>query len=199
MNISDKYRCIFIHIPKVAGTSIKEALEMPGSGHQPWAFFRENFPEKWHSYESFTVVRNPWDRIVSSYTYARMEKSYWHDKVSAPHPDYELLKDMEFGDFCEVLAGQRHLLKHESWHPQHFWVAGVHEGKTVLMVKNVLKCETLDEDFRRFCKKLGIPALELSLTNTSDHDDYQSYYVDSTRKIIESLYADEIALFGYSF
>lgn len=39
MNISDKYRYIFLHIPKAAATSIKEALELPGSGHLPWQYY----------------------------------------------------------------------------------------------------------------------------------------------------------------
>jgi hypothetical protein len=199
MNISDKYRCIFIHIPKTAGTSIKELLGMPGSGHPPWQFFYNNFPDKWHSYVKFTVVRNPWERTVSSYTYARMERSYWHDSRTAPHPDYELLKSASFREFCDILLHKRELLKHESWHPQHFWIAGKSNNETVLMVPNILRCETLERDFSGLCRKLGISPVSLPRINVSDHRDYRNYYDDRTRDIIGRVYADEIRLLGYSF
>jgi len=199
MNISDKYKCIFIHIPKVAGTSIKQVLEMPGSGHSPWQFYANNFPDKWSTYQVFTVVRNPWDRMVSAYTYARMEKSFWHDSRTAPHPDYEVIKKSTFAEFCEILANRRELLKHESWHPQCYWIAGKRNEEVVLVVPNILRCETLDHDFAVLCEKLGIPSVSLPYTNASGHGHYRDFYDDTTLDLVAQVYAQDIRLFDYSF
>jgi len=199
MNISDKNKCIFIHIPKVAGTSIKQVLGMPGSGHYPWQFYSQNFPDKWNSYRSFTVVRNPWDRLVSAFSYACMETSVWHDSVTAPHPDYNLLKGKAFSEFCEILANHREQLSHESWHPQYIWIAGTQAGKIVLAVDEVLHCESLDVEFPALCTSLGIDNAGLPRINTSGHGDYREYYDSRTIAMVERLYADDIRLFNYTF
>lgn len=199
INISDKHQCIFIHIPKVAGTSVKEVLELPGQGHPPWFYFAEQYPEKWRSYLKFTIVRNPWDRIISSYSYARMETSYWHNSKTVKHPDYDLLKNKSFDDFCEVLYSKRDLLKHESWRPQCDWLVGMHQGRKVLTVELVLKFENLTDDFSDLCKRLGIANTALPFINPSPHKNYREYYDKRTIWIIEQVFAQDIAAFGYTF
>jgi chondroitin 4-sulfotransferase 11 len=199
MNISSEYKCIFVHIPKVAGTSVKQVLGMPGSGHFPWQFYANNFSDEWHSYLIFSVVRNPWDRTVSAYTYARMEKSFWHDSRTAPHPDYEVLKNATFAECCEILVNRRELLKHESWFPQYSWIAGKRNEEIVLVVPNILRCETLDHDFAGLCAKLGTPPIGLPRINASGHGNYRDYYDDTTREQVAQVYAEDIRLFDYGF
>lgn len=201
MNISDKYKCIFIHIPRAAGTSIKEALELQGRGHLPWQYYYLVYPDQWNSYTKFTVVRNPWDRVVSAYHYAKMEKSYWHDNLNriAPHPDYELLSKRTFSECCEILKNRRNLLKHESWHPQHLWVAKTENGNNSLMVDFVLRYENLENDFKVLCEKLEIKNIYLPRVNPSNHGNYRICYTEETKEIIGNLYKKDTELFKYEF
>jgi len=201
INISDKYRCIFIHIPRAAGTSIKEALELPGRGHLPWQYYYLVYPEQWGSYLKFTVVRNPYERVVSAYAYARMDKSYWHDNLGqeTPHPDYELLSQKSFSECCEILRDNRELLKHEAWRQQHAWVAKKDNGSYALMVDLVLRHENLENDFRTLCEKLGVQDIQLPHINPSPREEYRSYYNEETKRIIEEAYAADIELFKYEF
>ena len=199
MNISDEFRCIFIHIPKAAGTSIKEAMSLSGQGHPPWQYFAENYPEKWRNYQKFTIIRNPWDRVVSAYSYAKLKESYWHNEKVGLHPDYEILKDKSFSQCCQILQQERHLLSHESWHPQHLWITNTVAEKPAFVVNTILRCETLDSDFEKFCRTLGAGALKLPHTNKSRHAPYKKYYNTKTRKIIAKLYRMDIELFGYRF
>jgi len=201
LNISDRHKCIFIHIPRAAGTSIKEALELPGRGHLPWQYYYLVYPEQWDSYSKFTVVRNPWDRVVSAYNYAKMGKSYLDDNINplAPHPDYELLSQKTFAECCEILKNRRILLKHEAWHPQYIWVVKTENGNNSLVVDFVLRHERLDNDFRVLCEKLQINNINLPRVNPSKHENYRACYTEETKKIIEELYSTDIRLFKYDF
>lgn len=199
MNISDKYRCIFIHIPKAAGTSVKQALQLPGQGHPPWVYFASNYPRRWQQYLKFTIVRNPWDRVVSAYSYAKMANSYWHNPETFPHPDHEVLKGSNFTQCCEMLLRHRDQLRHESWHPQYAWLLARQGDKEVLAVDRILRFETLDSDFLDLCKTLNVKANKLSEINPSKRSHYTDYYDDHTRSIIAEVYAKDIALFGYEF
>ena len=84
----NKHRLIFIHIPKTGGTSVEEyfGIRWPLDGtilrsHDIHTFdginyFPQHFtsdiikkhdPEKWSKYKKFTIVRNPYTKILSEY------------------------------------------------------------------------------------------------------------------------------------
>lgn len=199
INSSDRYQCIFIHVPKCAGTSVKQALNLPGRGHPSWHWFATNSPDKWNSYLKFTIVRNPWDRFVSAYVYATMKESYWHGEHAGLHPDYPLLSQKSFVECCRLAQQQRQLLQHESWYPQYLWLTQSTNGQIRLMVDLVLRYENLGEDFRTLCQRLGLPPVDLPHVNVSPHGGYRDYYDDETRAIVAGLYAADISLFGYQF
>ena len=79
MVVSHEYKCIFIHIPRTSGTSIEKTLfEKNTASRNPnyWKKYkhfkasqvREHVGEDvWNSYFKFSMVRNPWDRVVSRY------------------------------------------------------------------------------------------------------------------------------------
>ncbi len=64
-----KHKAIFIHIPKVAGTSIANALFGESVGHRPLRRHVAFCPELVEEYFKFTFVRNPYDRLFSAYNY----------------------------------------------------------------------------------------------------------------------------------
>jgi len=201
INISEQFRCVFIHTPRAAGTSIKEVLGLQGRGHLPWQYYCLVYPQEWNSFTKFTVVRNPWDRVVSSYTYARMKKSHWHDNVNQVnlHPDYAFLHDKTFSECCQVLKQRKNLLKHESWRPQYQWMAKQDNGTYRVMVDYVLRFENLENDFTELCERLGIRNLHLDRINKSDREQYRRYYSPETREIIADVYSKDIEMFNYDF
>lgn len=204
-NISDEHKCIFVHIPKAAGSSIKVALGLRGSGHPFWTQYAERHPKRWNEYFTFTVVRNPWDRAVSAFAYARMETSFWHDARLLPHPDYEMLKGMNFKEFCLFIRKNEHafrsgkLLRHESWSPQYLWVAREHDRKIETIVKRVLRYESLDEHFPMLMTELSIRGVQMPHVNKSKRGSYRDYYDEESKQIIADLYEVDIKLFGYDF
>ena len=158
--ISHKDKFIFIHIPKCGGTSIErfflsqygisndwtreyplEALPMKvraefniGFKQSQHMSLRDFTLKKQEEYFSFTFVRNPWDRIMSSYLYSKRLgyeftfKSFFNSPVFESHckpQSYFINKNIDFigkfedlqGDFdlvCENLGIESKQLPHEN-------------------------------------------------------------------------------------
>ena len=74
--ISHKYKCIFIHIPKCAGTSVETAFEGSG-GVEKLLRCRTLFEtaEKYPNYFRFTVVRDPLTRAASAWGHSQLLRS----------------------------------------------------------------------------------------------------------------------------
>jgi hypothetical protein len=68
----NKYQ--FIHVPKCAGTSIAKSLELPDPGHFTYKQMK-NYGVTSEEFLNFAVVRNPLDRIVSTFKYAKEAQS----------------------------------------------------------------------------------------------------------------------------
>lgn len=80
MIISDKYKCIFIRIPKTGSTTIENLLidadpeclssdnSIPPYGHHGWPDVREMAGDRWDSYFKFVFVRNPYAWFLSNYS-----------------------------------------------------------------------------------------------------------------------------------
>jgi hypothetical protein len=163
----------------------------------------------------FAFVRNPWDRFVSSYTYLKAQPD-----TEPGRPFNELIKPFRtFKDFvmnidgphvkntlgviaksrgdsfsrCQRLA-TTNLFDHFA--PQYLFIKDRHETEVLDFVG---KFENLQKDFNVVCKKIGVPACTLPLTNTSNHKPYQAYYDDESRRVIEQEYNRDIKELGYSY
>src|SRR5262245_8557544 len=65
-------RLIFIHVPRVAGTSVVHALyETDRIRHHSARSLRAMDPDFFAATESFAVVRDPFDRFASAYSFVR--------------------------------------------------------------------------------------------------------------------------------
>ncbi len=201
LNVSHAHRCIFIHVPKAAGTSIKKVFGMDDSGGHPgWHWYAEKYPDVWSSYTSFAVVRNPWDRFVSSFRHAQMKNSYWHDEEQGLHSDYDVLANKTLDDCLHMLCNERERLRHPAWRAQTTWLVDLKGPERKIMVDHILRYEQLDADFARLCEMLGMPPQTLLTINRSKRSrDYRQYFNDQTRRLVELAYAADVATFGYSF
>lgn len=196
MPVSDKNKLIFIHIPKNAGTSITESLDMNSDiGHHLWQHYKMRYPNKWNHYKKFCITRNPWDRVVSCYEYAKLENSYWHSSngksKEGKHPDYDLLVNMSFTECVKILKNKPHLLRHHGWSNQHKYV--IQNGK--LMVDFVLSLENMDEGI----KNLGYDPKLITHVNKSNNKKYKTYYTEETKNIVNEVYKKDIEYFNYSY
>lgn len=167
------------------------------AGHVAWNYYRTIYPYRWYRYWKFAVVRNPWDRVVSNYLYARMPRSFWHSPdgttVYSMHPDYETLRDASFKSCVELIP----TLKHPGWEPQSNWICGP-TGKCMMDI--LCRYEQLAQDFAQLCSKIGVKR-DLPVLNASENKPttWQDFYDEKTAAAVKQLYAADIANFGYAF
>ncbi len=97
MTINHEKKLIFIHIPKNAGTSIIKAMGVENlCMDKTIEQYKEHYGDYWNEYKKFTVVREPIDRFISAYKFARMNESGWFsatgeegfEKQRDPHIDH---------------------------------------------------------------------------------------------------------------
>ena len=192
MPISDKHKVIFIHIPKNAGTSIVEAMEMYDEGHHKFDYYQKNYPDKWETYTKIAVIRNPLDRTVSNYEYSKLDESYWHSFTNkapyGPHPDYEMLKDIDFFKCVNLLYEDRSLFKHQGWDFQYPYVIN---SKKEFAVDYLIKYENIEEELKKLFN------IELKKINQSNHKNYKDYYNENLIEKIYQIYKKDFKTFNF--
>lgn len=132
-----------------------------------------------NEYFKFSFMRNPWDRRVSQYEYAKkragITNSDWANKVAS----------MSFPEFITELNDL-----------QLNWVSN---KKNNIAVDFLGSGENLQQEFNQVCEKIGIPHIELPHKNKTEHKHYTEYYNEETKRIIKSNCVKDIKYFGYEF
>lgn len=215
MIISYGRRFIFVHIPKTGGTALATALEARAQkddiliGDTPKARARKgrlagvkSAGRLWkHStladiaglvtdaetadFFTLTLVRNPWDRMVSYY--------HWLRAQSFAHPAVGLAKAKDFSGFLNHPQTQTNL---QLWP----YAAYMRDGAGVERCTLFARLEHLDADIAPFEAHLGFRVMPLAQVNASGRDsDWRGYYSDADAALISDLAAEDIARFGYGF
>jgi hypothetical protein len=214
MIISRGRAYVFVHIPKTGGTSVALALEARAMkddmmlGDTPKAKKRRRRLKDantkgrlWkHSTLSdidglvsvpdisemftFALVRNPWDRAVSYYTWLRAQKF--------DHPAVHMARAMSFDAF---VADGRTLESFRATPARHYMTCA--DG--VERCNSYIRLESFEQDAGPLVAHLGFP-LHISVHNRSARQaDYRRYYNDKTAGLLAQSCAEDIARFGYCF
>ena len=141
---------------------------------------------------SFALVRNPWDRVVSSYHYLRAGGINPGDRADATR---YVVQYKNFRTFVLEAFEDSEILKQIHFRPQYEWLS----DEDVLIVDQVGKFEKLQLGFSRWFKSLGLPDYRLPHVNKSAHKPYKDYYSEDTIAAIRKVYAKDIELFSYRF
>lgn len=203
--ICHERKFIFVHIPKTAGSSVSEALGLTWQNHKDLARYRKELEAKVFSdYFKFTIVRNPWERLLSDYNFQRRKSGhkcsrlYLYDE-NGRRRCFEKWMTNIFNDphGCEARqwGGSVSAAIHR-WSPQTDWISI--DGAP--NVDYVARIENIDHDFQHICERIGTPAhRRLPKCKKKFHWHYSHYYDASTRDLVAAYYAKDIAAFGYTF
>ena len=196
MILSPKYKFMFLHIPKSAGTTIRSILKTKDKkikeifGHPTFSEIQTKYDVS--NYYKFTFTRNPWDRFVSTFFY--LKKNNKNEKLL--NEARKKVCNYSFASFVKEL----HLEKNQF--SKHYFIhfrPQIHFLESMDNIDFIGRFENIQEDFDVVCDKIGISHQELPHFNRVKHKHYTEYYDDETRQIVAKMYAKDIEYFGYEF
>lgn len=195
--ILDELRAFFVHLPRTGGTSVEQVLrpltaKEPIFGHTTAVEFQMIYPQQWQDYYSFAFVRNPWDRLASTFFYVQRSHrhSFFVKNFVLPHGDNlsafvkAVLKDSPTAVFMM-----------EHFRPQFTYVCNPDRS---IAVDFVGRFEKINEDWKIIAKELGIDS-PLPHTNHSTRRHYSEHFDGEAAAIVADTYREDIELFGYEF
>lgn len=205
---------IFVHIPKNAGMTVRRGLAqqilvgndkhlisadyvrrvrqtMSGYGHHhglEHARWRDYDVALRESHRAFAIIRNPWSRVVSRWTYAE-------NAIKTKRGHFHLLTPMTFQEFLE----ERHRWGGEPY----FWhraVAGWYPQRDYVTDETgTIRCDLLrfgTDDLERYFE-LTSPLRRRNVSNFGR--DYRTFYGPAEFDIVADWYKADIELFGFTF
>ncbi len=207
--ISHEHKFIFVHVPKSGGTSVENELALSGPRHNTALQYREHFPEIWERYLSFAFVRNPWDRVLSYYTFRRQVRQL-EAEASLTFKEWLLrtAENVRAGNHAALNAelapvyGVGTLVENdpEGWRVK--FDNALHmlsDERGNVIVDFVGRFERLQQDFDVVCEKIGVERSVLPVLNKTEHGPYWSYYDEDCRRLVAELFRDDIEYFDYRY
>jgi len=206
--LAKDYKVIYFNTQKNANTTMKtqfvDVLELPKTKHFPEDIhYNYDFPtatqnEITSSYDDFlkfSILRNPWERLVSCYLNKIKQSSRTGDDyILECSPD--LYIGMSFKDFVEVVCDLP-----DSESDYHFC------SQSYLMlypdgyfpINYFCNIENLKEHIEEIKLLTGIPFSRLSNSNSSKNYSYKRYYTSELIEKVRHRYHIDIAFFKYEF
>ena len=183
MFINHTHKFIFIHIPKNAGTSIRNSFDRKGYDkrvvskrypHDSCSIIKSYCGDDvWNTFFKFAIVRNPYDRMVSYY--------HFHNSPQYKYP--ATAQKMSFEEWLNC-GLDSNLKKTQSDY--------LNED-----IDLIGRYESLQDSFDIFCDKINIPTYQLPLWNLSRHEVWQNYYDDETLELVYNIFQEDFIKFNY--
>ncbi|MFW6275226.1 MAG: sulfotransferase family 2 domain-containing protein [bacterium] len=183
--------------------------------HMPPEKIREKIGEKiWNDYLKITIIRNPWDVVVSKYFWQEkyVDKKIAANTFKAHKIKYHLLNSKAYKHILRLL--KKTLLKKAKVVIKksdfQLFVESLSENNDKFYFDSkckpafdfYIRFENLEKDYKKLCQRLGIPFEPLPKTKTKQRKEkkhYSKYYNKKTKKTVEQLFRKQIDYFGYKF
>lgn len=193
MIISHKFRIIFIHIYKNAGSFIRRLLlKLDGNAinytKNPHITAKKAKkiikPHIWKTYRKICVSRNSYDWQVSLYSYMKGIKT---------HHQHNIIKNMNYSNYLK-------------WRKTdlHQQIEFILDNNGNCLIDNIIPFENLNEElkifFKKYCKFIIYPYLPTKKINASKRKkDYREYYTDEDKEYLAKLHKPDIDYFNFTF
>lgn len=213
--ISHEHKCIFIHISKCAGSSIETAFginindnteknnkNLFGWSEEHKLFLQHATPQQllnlnlinksiWNSYYKFIIVRNPWDRAFSDYTWVCREQKIRDSFFNFIH------KQGKFTKILNQRNGSFFRGDHLNNQISYFFLDGEE-----ITFDQVIRFENLEKELPSLAKVVGLnPSTFNQKINVvrKKIDHYSKFYNGKRKKLIEKKYSSDSDFLDYHF
>ena len=177
---------LWFRVPKVGSSSLRIILHEHTEIEKD-AYRLKLTPDAANGRFTFAFVRNPFDRLVST----------WHDKVVQTETDekrhYHSCFDKDFDFFvhfvCERWPNPRDAEAHvraQTWF--------IPDGIDFLG-----RLENFTEDVRHVMQRLGVNNPDIPHLKAWPRPHYSTYYTTETRALMQEYYRVDLERFGYAF
>tara|TARA_Y100000034_G_C6862325_1_gene392612 strand:+ start:452 stop:1426 length:975 start_codon:yes stop_codon:yes gene_type:complete len=145
----------------------------------------------------FSVIRNPYDVLVSYYTFGWPYKKYNSSKkVRKVYKE----KFKTFDDFAKAYCDPNFKWKHSD--NKKFLFFPLFDLAGICRTPYVLRLDMIDSALKVFANRLDFETQRTGRTKSSkppEKQDYRVWYSDKTREIVEEKLKRELDTFGYDF
>ncbi len=190
---------VFIHVPKAAGTSFNEALYGRFIGHP-----RALDIERWaapavRALPRFGVTRNPWDRLVSAWRFARRgagEGETYRAGMWRPER-YRVPEFDSFDRFVKEWLARRDVSRLDGvFQPQSMFLCG---PDLVPLVDQVGRFEDLGPTLDFVERHTGRRPAIARANRSGEGVDHRQFYTPELVRIVGEIYRSDIEAFGHDF
>ncbi|GAA5495204.1 hypothetical protein Rhal01_01379 [Rubritalea halochordaticola] len=223
--ISHKYKCIFIHIPKCAGTSVEQALghigDYKGRDEQDHRSLR--MIEKPVDIQVMLSSKENVGHYLKGVYYKYKAPGNPNNKLVVNHLQYEDYYKFSFvrnpwhraySAYSNVIRDSFHMKKYQVdeditfrdflkrfmgvgfLREQLYWLK---DYRGNLPYDFIGRFENLTDDFAKVTSDLGCDNLMLPHKIKGNNVSFQTAFDDESIELIAEFYKEEIELFGYSF
>jgi hypothetical protein len=221
VNVSQRFKYVYIETPKVACSTVKYHLQMIEFDEDERRIYRDVHNRAFSpirriselgltddtlndvmfgaDYFHFMFVRNPYTRTLSCYLDKIVKGS--HDEVAAKRKILEVPVDEEisFEDFLRAVQKQPINKMDIHWTPQTY-LLGVSQGYRYDFIG---RFENFDADLARALRRVrgyhkpfeSIQKRQYVFTEANQK--VLQYYTPEAKKLVEELYADDFTYLGY--
>lgn len=200
--ISHKYKFVFVHIPKTAGTTICSSWEgsllkhicrddgFLGGTHKSAMQLQAMYPHEFKHYFKFCVIRNPYDRFVSKYFFKQLN----------PRDDFDL-------DWTDKES--------EGLLPQVYWITDRSQIKNEkdpydrpdtrwgrIIINHMIRYENINSELPELLSDLGIKDTKNVIPHfrqTRMVGDYKKYYTKKMKGIVKYMYREDLKRLNYGW
>lgn len=142
-------------------------------------------------FHSFAIVRNPFDRALSSTMHFSADR--WVDEADASR-----LAQSTAARLSQWL--DRPLADHNDRAHRRTQLSYLRDSRGEIVVDSILRFENLAHDFAEFLEARGISGLQLPFRGSAGRDrSYRDYYDHHSRRLVEEAFGEDLDAFCYEF